>query len=1156
MSRAAAPPDHAAPAAARPNPAARSREPDMHPEADIAIRLFRSGILRPKLVIGGSGDPEEKAADRLADGAAGEPCCASCAGGGACEDTLHMKADTSALRPAATASPAVEAGARALGGGEPLPPRLKGLFEPRFGRAVETVRLQTGESAGRMAQAIGARAFALGSSVAFAPGQFQPATREGRHLIAHELAHVALGHGGVRRQPAPDPAAQPAGPPQPEAGPAVRRPNSDWYYFRNVMMSADAAFMLTELRLLIKRGGIKGGDFWFDALNGRGFEVDLPFSAHARAFGGLRVHTPLDAKWEMDNNARRDKIAPVAIPLAQALYPVVRAEAVKFLADFQKEMNDTLMLVLAESEQRINVEREKYGIRKVFDRKAGRTVYEADPTVAFQGLAAAAKDLAAMRAQITDVQRQQAALTGDGERANARRAELEQKRQQLETEYGHARTGAAQRYPALGAILDDYEKYKATTPLVLRSIARGDLKTVPPGYETGPSGAAHFIGHVLDSRQESIDTVRDKTRDHPGKVWSIPSILALTRAVAHTSETVMGDTLIEEHLANLALDEQIKSLFLVIVTLALAIPTGGTSLAAGAAAASFALTAYQAMQSIQNYQLQMALTQTDLDKKAYAISSEEPSLFWLALDIAFVFLDGAQALKAFRALKGEARLALAAKEGTEIAAADERLMKSIDGLEGGEKATLAARLRESLGRLRKTAPEARELGALGKAEAETTARAVQGIAKEAKTAETVAEIGGHEVKVTSSGHIVICTECSWLRERFAPEIAADKELGKRLRAAEDNVRLRGGKTPALKAEIESLSKDLQAAQKARITVEIGPAGARKIEQLNKQLNNLREDFARQLEVMPEFDKEARRIEAIVDPSEKAAAISQLRKDLMEVPGYTIWLSKRAAKRLARAEGVKKWTDLPGMDRTSLGKRYGYIVEDLTREIAKGGRAQVLHYAMVDEKLIAAARKKGGRLLITQGRLKGGAMRFDIAEIDFAKQHVELIDLTPKGDKAHLAGTIEYAQELHRLTGFRVSASEMHYVGDAEELLGELKHVDLGEIGTAVPPAAPARIETPSTPGQRIRIEAPPPPGQPARIETPSNPGQRTRIQTPPPTGQPARIETPSPPGQRIRIEAPSSPAQPARIEMTDQSLIDAAAEEEARVEEARRRSHR
>lgn len=159
-------------------------------------------------------------------------------------------------------------------------------------------------------------------------------------------------------------------------------------------------------------------------------------------------------------------------------------------------------------------------------------------------------------------------------------------------------------------------------------------------------------------------------------------------------------------------------------------------------------------------------------------------------------------------------------------------------------------------------------------------------------------------------------------------------------------------------------------------------------------------------------------------------------------GLEIPISDRSAGNLVLAENTRKWTNLPGKVRTSLGKRYNFIVQKLTRVIAGGGRAtEVLHYAAVDEALITRLKRTGGRVLITEGRLLGGKLRFDLAEIDFEQKTIELIDLTPTLENGHVVKTLSYAAELKRLTGFQVSSSELLYVGPDGNLLSDLIKVD-------------------------------------------------------------------------------------------------------------------
>lgn len=84
----------------------------------------------------------------------------------------------------ATAASAVESGGRALSAED------RSYFEPRFGRDFSDVRVHTHGSAERAAGDINARAYTLGSNIAFAPGQYSPNSESGRRLMAHELAHV------------------------------------------------------------------------------------------------------------------------------------------------------------------------------------------------------------------------------------------------------------------------------------------------------------------------------------------------------------------------------------------------------------------------------------------------------------------------------------------------------------------------------------------------------------------------------------------------------------------------------------------------------------------------------------------------------------------------------------------------------------------------------------------------------------------------------------------------------------------------------------------------------------------------------------------------------------------------------------------------------
>jgi hypothetical protein len=74
--------------------------------------------------------------------------------------------------------------------GRPLDGPTRAALEPRFGYDFSHVRIHDDARASTSAQAVGARAYTVGSDVVFGGGQYEPGTDAGRGLIAHELAHV------------------------------------------------------------------------------------------------------------------------------------------------------------------------------------------------------------------------------------------------------------------------------------------------------------------------------------------------------------------------------------------------------------------------------------------------------------------------------------------------------------------------------------------------------------------------------------------------------------------------------------------------------------------------------------------------------------------------------------------------------------------------------------------------------------------------------------------------------------------------------------------------------------------------------------------------------------------------------------------------------
>ncbi|HSZ60714.1 MAG TPA: DUF4157 domain-containing protein [Terriglobales bacterium] len=78
--------------------------------------------------------------------------------------------------------------------GQPLDTSARAFFEPRFGYDFRQVRVHHDAKAAGSCGSVNALAYTVGRNVVFGAGQYQPNTRAGRLLLAHELAHVAQSH--------------------------------------------------------------------------------------------------------------------------------------------------------------------------------------------------------------------------------------------------------------------------------------------------------------------------------------------------------------------------------------------------------------------------------------------------------------------------------------------------------------------------------------------------------------------------------------------------------------------------------------------------------------------------------------------------------------------------------------------------------------------------------------------------------------------------------------------------------------------------------------------------------------------------------------------------------------------------------------------------
>ena len=174
-----------------------SPSPFGHDFRRIPINPPVTGPAQAKLTVYTPGDEYEQEADRISEQIMRmrEPRF-QCACGGACPkcqassrpssfQAKHVRVDGARQ---ISAPPIVH---RVLASpGQLLDPGTRSFMEPRFGADFSHVRVHTGPDAAESARQIGARAYTLGGHIVFGVGEYAPASKAGRGLLTHELAHV------------------------------------------------------------------------------------------------------------------------------------------------------------------------------------------------------------------------------------------------------------------------------------------------------------------------------------------------------------------------------------------------------------------------------------------------------------------------------------------------------------------------------------------------------------------------------------------------------------------------------------------------------------------------------------------------------------------------------------------------------------------------------------------------------------------------------------------------------------------------------------------------------------------------------------------------------------------------------------------------------
>jgi hypothetical protein len=169
-------------------------------------------MVQTKLVVGAAADPAEAEADALADavvdrlrGVGANDGNGDGNGDGPHVRRVHGGTGTDPLGGVELGAETTSQLDRARSGGRALPGVVRDRMEAGFGQDFSSVRVHDDAQSDHLNRSLQAKAFTAGQDIFFSKGSLQPHTKDGEHLLAHELAHVvqqggAIGRRSIRRK--------------------------------------------------------------------------------------------------------------------------------------------------------------------------------------------------------------------------------------------------------------------------------------------------------------------------------------------------------------------------------------------------------------------------------------------------------------------------------------------------------------------------------------------------------------------------------------------------------------------------------------------------------------------------------------------------------------------------------------------------------------------------------------------------------------------------------------------------------------------------------------------------------------------------------------------------------------------------------------------
>lgn len=325
------------------------------------------------------------------------------------------------------------------------------------------------------------------------------------------------------------------------------------------------------------------------------------------------------------------------------------------VAEFEKGSRGVLDSMLETSEHKLDDEMSRYGFKEADDGKVTLA-----PTAEMAKLAAAAKEL----------------VVADGAVANL---QIRLTQSYAAHHRGGPMEDAVNREATARDVLGDARYVEAVQNYERLFTARAGTFPILAAYRNNPygltalarvvksPGAAAEAGRPLVEKRRDIAKTRKNIASGELSVYGLPNIVSAAKAQQALTAGSLKARFVDDRVAKVHHDKAVADLALGAIAAAATVvavvaTAGGAALVAGAATGvGLGVGAAQTLEQIQQFGAAAAAGNTDLDR-ARAICQQDPSLLWLAVNIAMFVTDVVAAGALLRQVAGPVRKLVALRQ--------------------------------------------------------------------------------------------------------------------------------------------------------------------------------------------------------------------------------------------------------------------------------------------------------------------------------------------------------------------------------------------------------------------------------------------------------------------------------------------------------------